>query len=100
MDFKNYAGSGKESGKEKKQNYTVDDFSKDDAENVTQVVNKYANKSDDVLMNDLVGMVTRQRRDGSLSDRDLDSFAENAGAMMNPEQKAKLMSIIKQLKNK
>lgn len=92
MDFKHYAN-----GKDKKQK--IEDFGADGDE-VSKVVNKYAGKSDDAIMNDLVGMVMQQRREGKLSDRDLDAFAENAGRMMSPEQQAKLRGIIKQLKNK
>lgn len=108
MNFKDYAGNkggnnsgnkgGDNSGK-KQNNFTLDDFSKNDVEGVSNMVNKYAGKSDDVLMNDLIHMVTKERKEGKLSDRDLDSFAQNAGMMMNPEQRAKLQGVIKKLKN-
>jgi len=106
MDFKEYASGGQKQPRPpggedapEKRRYKLNDFDKTDVDSVTKVYNKYKDKSDGAVMDDLAAMVTRERRAGKLTDQDLDTFAKNAGRMMTPEQRNKLQNIIKALKD-
>jgi hypothetical protein len=73
-------------------------FAAEDINRVNNVVNSYAGKSDDAMLNDLMSMVSEQKRSGKLSNADLDNFALSAANMLTIEQKNKMLSLIEILK--
>ena len=54
---------------------------------------KYEGRSESDLLNELIANYKK----GTLSDQDLERFANQAGPMLNPEQRKKLKSIIDRL---
>jgi hypothetical protein len=115
MDFRSYA-DGKSNGGDKanggngndggavsndyngyaRQN--INNFAAGDINRVNNVVNRYADKSDDAMLNDLMSMVSEQKRAGKLNNADLDNFARSAANMLTQEQKSKMLNLINVLK--
>jgi len=55
-------------------------------------------KSEDQLIASILAVATEKRKQGTLSDGELDAFAKMIVPSLNDEQKAKLDEVIKKLK--
>lgn len=65
----------------------------------TESVKKYANKSEQELMAELMKSAGESRKNGNLSDADLDNLVTQMRGNMTPEQFAKLQRLTGMLKN-
>lgn len=90
---KNNATSKKDSNKASQA-----DNSDDMKKFVEDAVNSRKHKSQDELLSEIIETATKQRKDGTLNDADLDSFFNSVSPMLNGEQLSKLQNIMKMLK--
>ena len=60
----------------------------------------YEGKSADEIMKAILKEAERGRKNGTLSDGDIDNFSEMISQMLNAEQRKTLDKVVKRLKNK
>ena len=60
----------------------------------------YEGKSADEIMKAILAEAERGRKNGTLSDEDIDNFAMMIAPMINPEQQKTLEKVVKRLKKK
>lgn len=88
MDFKSFH-------KNRKTEPTIDD--PNEAE-IKKTAEKYAQKSDEELLGDIMKTAGQNRANGVLSDAQLQQFAESVSPMLNAEQKARLEKAIQMIR--
>ena len=71
--------------------------------NAMNMLNKFASafegKSENEVISALMLEAEKGRKNGTLSDADVDNFALLISPMLNPSQREKLKQIVKQIKN-
>lgn len=99
-DFKNYMRNNRSKPKisdadlkKVKQN-----FSDSEIKNVENITKQYENMSEGELMGEISRMAAAQKKNGSLSNAEIDHFTNNIMPMLDAEQKRKLSGIINMLK--
>ena len=60
---------------------------------------EYVGKSDEDLISDIVREAKKSKQNGSLSETQLNQFAESVAPMLNQEQRARLQSVLNIIKN-
>lgn len=107
MDFKTFAQNkgkadksnlGNSSSKNDNLNCNKGDSSDDMKKFVEDAVNSRKNKSQDELLSEIIENTTKQKKEGTLKDSDLDNFYNSVAPMLNNDQLGKLKSIMKMLK--
>ena len=67
------------------------------------MLKSFASKYEGASKGDLISAIKKEaekgRRNGTLSDKDIDNFASMLLPMLNPSQKAELKKIVEELKN-
>ena len=88
--FVNSKGDGKESAN------TNGGF--DAASVLSALAGKYEGASEDEIISAIISEAEKGRRNGTLTDADIDSFAQSVAPFLNEQQKRKLLKVIKYLK--
>lgn len=70
-----------------------------DKQKAEEYMKKYGGKSESELMNELFKKVREKKASGTFSTGELDKFADSMKNVLSPEQRQKMQSIIKSLKN-
>lgn len=65
---------------------------------VKNFLNGYEGKQKSEIISEIVKVAEKNRREGKLSDKDLDDFSNMISPMIGPEQKKELQEIISRLK--
>ncbi len=65
---------------------------------IKNFISKYEGKSRAELIDEITEVAEKNRKDGNLSDGDLDGFAEMITPYLTPEQKVMLSEVISNLK--
>lgn len=65
---------------------------------VKNFLNGYEGKQKSEIISEIVKVAEKNRREGKLSDKDLDDFSNMISPMISPEQKKELQEIIARLK--
>ena len=60
---------------------------------------KYEGASEDRLISEIIKEAEKGRKNGTLTDADIDRFKNTLSPMLNAEQRSKLNKIIQKLKN-
>lgn len=72
--------------------------------NAMNVLNAFAKKYEGASETDLISAIMKEaekgRKNGTLTDKDIDNFASTISPMLTPSQREKLKSVVKQIKNK
>ncbi|MBO5712991.1 MAG: hypothetical protein J6R88_02155 [Clostridia bacterium] len=68
------------------------------------LLNAFASKYEGASENDLISAIILEaekgRKNGTLTDKDIDNFASTISPMLNDSQRAKLKSVVKKIKSK
>lgn len=70
------------------------------AEQFSALASAYEGKNADEIMKAILAEAERGRKNGTLSDDDIDNFAALVLPMINPEQQKTLEKVVKRLKKK
>lgn len=70
------------------------------AEQFSALASAYEGKNADEIMKAILTEAERGRKNGTLSDDDIDNFAALVSPMINPEQQKTLEKVVKRLKKK
>lgn len=70
------------------------------AEQFSALASAYEGKSAEEIMKAILAEAERGRKNGTLSDDDIDNFAALVSPMINPEQQKTLEKVVKRLKKK
>lgn len=70
------------------------------AEQFSALASAYEGKNADEIMKAIITEAERGRKNGTLSDDDIDNFAALVLPMINPEQQKTLEKVVKRLKKK
>ena len=72
--------------------------------NAMNLLNAFASKYEGASEKDIISAIMLEaekgRKNGTLTDKDIDNFAATIAPMLNDTQRAKLKSIVKKLKQK
>ena len=72
--------------------------------NAMNVLNSFAKKYEGANENDLISAIMLEaekgRKNGTLTDADIDNFASTIAPMLNATQREKLKSVVKKIKGK
>ena len=85
-DFASYSGSGKQGGQE--------DFTKQ----AMRLMKNYDGKNESELVRDIYARALAGKRDGSLTNEEIDAFYAQFAPMLDGAKRKKLQKIIEQLK--
>jgi len=88
MDFRNFKSNRK----------PLQDKEETSEDNIRRTAEKYANKSEDELLAEIMRLATENKRNGSLSEAQFDEFERNVMPMLNAEQRKRMESVLKMLK--
>lgn len=93
MDFKSYVNSNanKRSGEEQKGGM-------DYASVLSALAGKYEGASEEEIISAIIEEAEKSRRNGTLSDADIDAFANSVSPLLTPVQRKKLAKVVKFLK--
>lgn len=81
-------------------NQTTKQGLNDDAMNsLRNLAGKYEGASETDLISAIMLEAEKGRKNGTLSDADVDNFANMIAPMLNPSQKAKLKAVVNKIKN-
>lgn len=64
---------------------------------ISQMLNYYDKNGEDKLMQDIFSNVAKQKRQGKLTNEQIEQFVKNISPMLNPKQKQKLSGLVDQL---
>ena len=94
------AGMSKEELKKaaEKANLDIEGVKDENLQGYEETIEKYSQKSEEELMNDLEHMIGEGRRDGTFSDDMLESFVKNVAPMMDENQRKKLENLTRMIK--
>ena len=71
--------------------------------NAMNLLNAFASRYEGASENDLISAIMLEaekgRKNGTLTDKDIDAFAATISPMLNSAQREKLNSVVKKLKN-
>ena len=67
--------------------------------NLRKLAGKYEGASENDLISAIMIEAEKGRRNGTLSDADVDNFANMIAPMLNPSQRAKLKAVVSKIKN-
>ena len=87
MDFRDF----------KKQRTTSTD-EREPQDDIRKTAERYAEKSDAELLSDIMRMAGENKRNGSLSNEELDEFERKVIPMLNREQRKRLENVLRMLK--
>ncbi len=73
---------------------------KDVAEQFSALANEYEGKSADEIMKAILKEAERGRKNGTLTDADIDSFSEMISPMLTDAQRKTLDKVVRRLKSK
>lgn len=76
----------------------LNDEEKGEYDRLKKAASQYQNMNEDQLLNELMRRVEAGKKDGSLSNADIDRFAAQAAPMLTPEQRKKLDALIRMIK--
>ena len=88
MDLKSFQNSRPE-------NRTNAETKKDD---LRKTAEEYAQKSDADLLTEIMNVASKGKKDGTLSDEELRSFAQNVAPMLTGEQRERLQSVLEMIR--
>jgi len=74
------------------------DFSGNVEESVKQVEKEYSGKSEKDILSAIVARAEQGKRDGTLSDGDIDNFYNAVAPSLTAQQRKKLKKIVEELK--
>ncbi|MBE5741837.1 MAG: hypothetical protein E7360_00755 [Clostridiales bacterium] len=63
-----------------------------------QLASKYEGKSAEEMMQAIVSEAERSRKNGTLSNEDIDNFASSVAPLLNDKQRKMLMTVVQRLK--
>lgn len=72
----------------------------DAMDTLNRLASKYEGASESDLMSAILKEAEKGRRNGTLTDSDIDNFVATVSPMLNSYQRAKLDSVVKKLKSK
>ncbi len=100
-DIRGFSKSYKDSGKDVKnmRREDLNDRDKQSYDSIRERAKQYEGKSEDQLLNELFKKVNDGKKNGTLSNADLDRFAGQVAPMLNPQQREKLNGLIKMIKS-
>ncbi len=106
-DFKEFAEKRekKATNEEKKENVSdkrteMNDYSTDAGQALLKALaGKYEGKSEDEIFAAILSEAQTARKNGSLTDGDIDRFVDTVSPMLSSEQRKKLLRVVKYLKS-
>ncbi len=95
QDFRSYANSGGSGGNDGRKNQSGGDNL---ADLIASLAGKYDGASEAELMRAIVQEAEKGKRNGTLSNADIDRFASMLSPMLDAKKRAMLKKIVEQLK--
>lgn len=93
-DFNSFVSDDNANGKKKSQNGESSPF-----DMFATLSSKYEGKSADDVMMQIIREAEKGRRNGTLSDQDIDNFASKVAPLLNDKQRKMLSKIVERLKS-
>ena len=99
-DLKSFINSKKAKGEKvaPSNNENAGNYSESKQATPEEILNAYGGKSKSELMNVLFSEVAKKRQDGTLSDGELDAFANQVAPMLDETSRRELFSLVNALK--
>ena len=91
-DLNRYQSKGKQGGK------AESEFSGSPFETFAKLSKKYEGKSSDEMMQAIIKQAEQSRKNGTLTDRDIDNFASSVSPLLNDKQRKMLYEVVERLK--
>ena len=101
-DIRNFSKEYKDSPKKNFKDMRredLDEQGKSQYDEIKSKAKQLEGKSENQLMDELFKRVNEGKKNGTLSNSDLDYFAAQAAPMLNAEQRKKLQSLLAKMKN-
>jgi hypothetical protein len=98
-DFKSYTPEDDENNSCDVNKNIQDSIPKNTLDMVKNLAKQYHGKSEDEMMSAIFKEAEKNRKNGSLSDKDLDNFLSIVSPLIDNDKKAKLKNVVDKLKN-
>lgn len=90
-DFNSFKSQSKKEGGQKSKSTSPYEL-------FARLANNYEGKSSEELMQAIIKQAEEGRRNGTLSDRDIDNFASTVSPMLNDKQRKTLNAVVNRIK--